>query len=150
MFEIMDGVVRWKKPWKRVIWYRTFDSRSHKETFNVGSEGRSINVRMMHVTAAFRVANLDEYDARAIQLPFAQSLREMVIILPNRDDTDVAQLEKSLMSDLYTNWNRLVSQLQRGLYHVALPQFDVETTSSRRWKSNVDRHPFELLSFLAG
>jgi len=128
----MNRVVKWKKRSKRIVWYRTFDSRSHKEKFHVGQGGPSIDVRMMHVTAAFRVANLDKYGARAIQLPFAQSQREMIVILPNSDSANITHLEKRLMSNFYAKWNQLLAQMQRGLYHVALPQFDVETTLSRR------------------
>lgn len=127
----MNRTVKGKKRnAKRVIWYRTFDRKSGREKFYVGDGGRSIDVRMMHVTAAFRVADLHEYDARAIQLPFGQCQREMIVILPNGDGADVAQVETAVVSDLSVNWNRLLDRLQRGLYHVALPQFDVETTSS--------------------
>ena len=128
-----------KKKKKRISWYRSFNSGSRKEKFvTTGTDGAaksgSVDVRMMHVTAAFRVAQLDECHARAIELPLAENQQEMVVFLPN-GDSDVARLEKALLQDFRLKWNGLVDRLERALYHVTLPQFDVETTSSARSKS---------------
>jgi serpin B len=98
---------KWDVPFRK--------DRTKDEPFRT-SGGDKPKAPLMHQTARFRYANLDDY--QALEMPYAGREMALLVLLPKKDD--LAGLEKKLTSELVDD---AVGKLEPGEVAVSLPRF---------------------------
>lgn len=106
-------------------WLHPFDAkRTAQGVFHVDNID-SIYVDFMRIRHYFTVIDLDELDARALELEYANSKLSFVIVLPNRI-SGLAALESKLKNyNLMKEFKRFDNGF-RELFVVKIPKFKVE------------------------
>jgi serpin B len=79
---------------------------------------------MMHQTAKFRYAEIPEWKAKVLELPYEKHEMSMIIILPDEIDGLKAVEEKMAAEG---NLNKVLDHLSEVEVIVSLPKFKIET-----------------------
>ena len=78
-------------------WLHKFNTTNTKEEDFHVSPSKAVNVEMMHTKSEkFNVESNDELHCQAIELPYAGGNVSMFILLPDRAETNISELEKNL------------------------------------------------------
>ena len=84
-------------------------------------------VKMMHTTDEFRIASVDQLDARVVEIPYEDHLQYLYVILPNKVE-GLAEVEARLFDDsMLLQWPTFMSQLETKLVSISLPRYFDQT-----------------------
>uniref|UniRef100_A0A1I8Q6X4 Serpin domain-containing protein n=1 Tax=Stomoxys calcitrans TaxID=35570 RepID=A0A1I8Q6X4_STOCA len=92
-----------------------------KNNFKINSK-QQVQVDMMYQDDKFKYADLPEYNAKALEMPYENSDLSMLLILPNEVE-GLAQLESQLKGK---DLNEIASKLTQADVDVFLPKFRIE------------------------
>lgn len=102
-------------------WEHPFDSEfTKKARFYIG-KNESVNVDMMSKNTYFRYGDLEDLDAKVLELPYENSNLSMLIVLPNKR-TGLRDVELKLKSKSIFEINE---KMVEDKVHVYLPKFKV-------------------------
>uniref|UniRef100_A0A1L8EG14 Putative serpin n=1 Tax=Haematobia irritans TaxID=7368 RepID=A0A1L8EG14_HAEIR len=104
---------KWKNPFS--------DVSTTKSNFKVNSK-QEVQVDMMYQDDKFRYADLPEYKAKALEMPYEKSDLSMLVILPNEVE-GLAKLESQLKG---VDLNDIASKMYTADVDVFLPRFRIE------------------------
>uniref|UniRef100_A0A1L8EFW9 Putative serpin n=1 Tax=Haematobia irritans TaxID=7368 RepID=A0A1L8EFW9_HAEIR len=104
---------KWKNPFS--------DVSTTKSNFKVNSK-QEVQVDMMYQDDKFRYADLPEYNAKALEMPYEKSDLSMLVILPNEVE-GLAKLESQLKG---VDLNDITSKMYTADVDVFLPRFRIE------------------------
>lgn len=114
---VLVNALYFKGEWE----YPFSESRTQDAEFQVNKQEKR-SIRMMHNTAHFRYADLPEFGAAALELPFNNSDISMLFILPNEVE-GLAKLEDKLRG---MDFNDICSKMSLTKTCVSLPKFRLE------------------------
>lgn len=103
-------------------WLNPFNSINTSKMPFYKNENENITVDMMYTYNKFNYAELPEFDAKAIELPYENSEISMMIILPNKMG-DLKNLEKKLVGK---DLNDISSKMTEQNVKLSLPKFSIE------------------------
>jgi serpin B len=119
--------------WMKGQWTQPFDLKQTVRTLFQLSQGKTLRIDLMKVTAPFLLSVQEKFDL--IQVPFLNQTEKgpklaLLIMLP-KNQTTLEQIEELLT---YENWKQWLEQATERLVNLALPKFKVE--------SRLDLNPF--------
>lgn len=80
MFDALTKAVLMNVVYFKAAWQKPFDPKmTHARPFYSPSSKRPIQIKMMGTRGRFRVADLQEADARALELPYAVWFQDELI-----------------------------------------------------------------------
>lgn len=103
-------------------WATQFKKENTQKADFWTSETDSKQVDMMYVKAKFRYAHIEELEATAIELPYANSSLVMMVILPN-EKTGLAKVEAGLAN---MDLSEISQRMHETEVNVYMPKFKVE------------------------
>ncbi|CAG9812294.1 unnamed protein product [Chironomus riparius] len=118
---VLVNTVYFKGIWQYKFEILNFRNMPYVEPFYV-SETESVDIEMMKLNENLFYADFDEFDAKALRLPYKNSSVEMLIVLP-RKRTGLADLEEKLSS---LNIKHLWKEMYETKVDVSIPKFKIE------------------------
>ncbi|XP_075165261.1 serine protease inhibitor 42Dd-like [Haematobia irritans] len=112
---VLVNAIHFKAKWK-IPFFSTF-----KRNFKINSI-QEVQVDMMYENDTFRYADLPQYNAKALEMPYEKSDLSMLVILPNEVE-GLAKLESQLK---VVDLNDITSKMYTADVNVFLPKFRIE------------------------
>lgn len=103
-------------------WLHKFNPKNTKKGNFYVSETETVPVDYMHITKKFNYARLDELDAAALEMKYANSNFSFVILLPNQR-TGLSALEEKLQNFDLAN---ITEKMYDAEVQVTIPKFKIE------------------------